>query len=579
MKEEAKKQFEPISIAQIKETLKKISVDKFDKMIISEEQSIKRGNYIFIKLKYEKIERQVEQIRFPLYTEVRDNFTELEGGDRKFGIKSAINSEKIFETLKSHFQITGQGFSIEKIHNPFDYPLDEVNGEISKDQKKYFFSNYTYQETCEECKGGKHVKCRENECDGRHNWSCTDCLGDGKVSCDDCGGDGRVTCENCKGGGYIKCGSLVGSNLVGGLIGSSIAGCNGKGIIYIDGGKYASGKPKPKKEKQCSQCRGKGEVICKDCGSRGEVKCDNCSGRGEVKCCECLGKGNITCSICYGDKEKYGKIDCPECKTIGIIGQIIYVNSFVSQNSNEKIILKGEKLNIPENSIQSHVKSIKEQLIYHKVNEKIENNYDEYSKEYAEIFEKDLNLNKENFPLLTKEEMFYQIVPCVELSYKHILTNTTHEFTIIDFFNNPEVIFHSEPEQLKQDLGNLVKVASGFFGKLFKTKSFKTKEDKRNEIVLLIHLAKADGKIEDQEKIYLSEMIGCLNDFTNSEKQKLFDVMNSETLPELTKVDVIFSSKERGQKVLNKLIELANTDGVFEPAEKALIDKINNMMM
>ena len=166
----------------------------------------------------------------------------------------------------------------------------------------------------------------------------------------------------------------------------------------------------------------------------------------------------------------------------------------------------------------------------------------------------------------------------MELSYKHILTNTFHEFTIINFFNNPELIFHSEPEQLKKDLGNTVKAVGGFFGKLFKTNSFKTKEDKRNEIVLLIHLAKADGKIEDQEKIYLSEMIGSLDDFTNSEKQILFDVMNAETLPELTKLDVTFSSKERGQEVLSKLMQLANADGEIDTAEKALIEKINNMM-
>lgn len=578
MKEEAKKQFEPISIAQIKETLKKISLEKFDKMIITEGQPVKRGNYVFVKLKYEKVERQVEQIRFPLFGSVKDNFAEFEGGERKFGVKSVINSEKIFETLKSKYQITGQGFSIGKISEPFDYPLDVNNGEISKQQKKYFFPDHTYQETCEECKGEKYVKCTYNECDGRHNWTCTDCHGDGKISCNDCGGDGKVTCRNCKGGGYIKCGSLVGSNLVGGLIGSSMAGCNGKGVVYVDGGKYASGEPRPKKEKQCSQCRGKGEVACKDCGSRGEVKCDNCAGRGDVQCRECLAKGNITCTICYGDKERYGKVDCPECKTIGTLGQIIYVNSFVSQNSNEKIILKGEKLNISENNIQSHIKYIKEQLVYHKVNEKVEDNYDQYNKEYAEIFEKDLSLNKETFPLLTKEEMFYQVVPCIELSYKHMLTNTSHEFTIINFFNNPEVIFHNEPEQLKQDLGNATKAVGSFFGKLFKTKSFKTKEDKRNEIVLLIHLARVDGKIEDQEKVYLSEMIGSLDDFTNSEKQKLFDVMNFATLPELTKADVTFSSKERGQEVLSKLTELANADGEIESAEKALIDKIKNMM-
>jgi uncharacterized tellurite resistance protein B-like protein len=579
MKEEAKKQLEPISIAQIKETLKKISADKFDKMIITDGQSVKRGDYIFAKLKYQKVEREVAQIKFPLYGSIKDNFAELEGGETKHGKKAHIKSERLFETLKSNYQIKSQGGNSSNIDNPFQFPLDTIGNEINPKQLKYFISEQTYQEVCDECRGEKYIKCTDDECDGRHNWTCTDCHGDGKVTCDDCGGDGKVTCQKCKGSGQLKCGSLVGSNLVGGLVGSSMAGCNGKGVIYVDGGKFANGTARPKKEKQCSHCRGKGEVACKECNSKGEIKCENCLGRGEVKCQDCSGKGDITCSKCYGDKERYGKVDCPQCKTIGTMAQVVFIESYVSDNDNDKIILQGEKLNIKDSHIEKHIKANPQtELVYKKVNDDLKENYDQFSIIYAEHFEKDLGLNKDGFPLLTKEEIYYQVVPCVELSYKHILTNTSHEFTIIDFFNNPEVIFHSEPEQLKQDFGNATKAVGGFFGKLFKTKGFKTKEDKRNEIVLLIHLAKVDGKIEDQEKVYLSEMIGSLNDFTNSEKQKLFDIMNSATLPELTKADVTFSSKERGQEVLIKLEELANADGELEAAEKTLIDKIKNMM-
>lgn len=216
--------------------------------------------------------------------------------------------------------------------------------------------------------------------------------------------------------------------------------------------------------------------------------------------------------------------------------------------------------------------------MFKKVNEKVEENYDEFSKEYAELFENDLGLSKKNFPLVTKEELYYQVVPCVELSYKHMLTNIVHEFTILNIWNNPEIIFHSEPEQLKQDLGNATKAVGGFFGKLFKTKGYKTKEDKKNEITLLIHLAKADGKIEDEEKISLSEAIGHLDEFTNSEKQQLFDLMNSTTLPQLTKNDTTFSSKERANEVLEKLTKLAMADGELEGVEKDFIEKVKSLI-
>jgi uncharacterized tellurite resistance protein B-like protein len=575
MKNEALKQMEQISIAQIKETLKKVAPDKFDKMIITDGQSVKRGNYVFAKLKFEKVERQVEQIKFPLHGAIKDNFAELEGGESKFGAKAPINSDKIFETLKSNFQITGQGFNSNQVNDVFNYPLDEANGEISKQQKKYFIPDLTYQETCEECKGEKYVKCTDSECDGRHNWTCTVCHGDGKVTCDECGGDGKVTCKACKGHGYIKCGAgaggWIGRNVVSGQA-LHVGGCGGTGQIK----ERIQGRDE---YRTCKTCHGKGEVACKDCGTKGEVKCEKCSGRGEIQCKECSGKGDITCSICYGDKERYGKVDCPVCDTIGTVAQIVYVDSFVSQNDNEKVILKGDKLNISDSNVMQHVKSNQSgQVVFKKVNEKVEENYDEFSKEYAEVFENDLGLSKKNFPLVTKEELYYQIVPCVELSYKHMLTNTVHEFTILNIWNNPEIIFHSEPEQLKQDLGNATKAVGGFFGKLFKTKGFKTKEDKKNEITLLIHLAKADGKIEDEEKISLSDAIGHLDEFTNSEKQQLFDLMNSATLPQLTKNDTTFSSKERANEVLEKLTKLAMADGELEGVEKDFIDKVKSLI-
>ncbi len=553
--------------------------DKFDKMIITEGQSVKRGNYVYAKFKFEKVERQVEQINFPLHGAIKDNFAELEGGEGKWGAKAPINSSKIFETLKSNYQITGKVTKSSQAKDVFNYPLDEANDEIAKQQKKYFISDLTFQETCEECKGEMYVKCTNNECDGRHNWTCTDCSGNGEISCKDCGGDGKVTCKECKGHGYNKCGGGAGNflkrNIVGNIAGG---GCSGTGVV-----KYEEWNEILKKnitrERTCKSCHGKGEVPCEDCGTKGEIKCQNCSGRGEVQCSECNGKGDITCSICYGDKERYGKVDCHVCATIGTVAQIVYVESLVSQNENGKIILKGDKINISENEVKKHLKSNQVgQVIFKKTNEKVEETYDEFSKEYAEIFEKDLGLYKNSYPLVTKEELYYQVVPCVELSYKHMLTNTIHDFTIVNIWDSPEIIFHSEPEQLKQDLGNATKAVGGFFGKLFKTKGFKTKEDKKNEITLLIHLAKIDGKIEDEEKISLSDAIGHLEEFTNSEKQQLFDLMNSAILPPLSKNDTVFSSKERANEVLEKLTKLAMADGELEGVEKDFIDKIKGLI-
>ena len=94
----------------------------------------------------------------------------------------------------------------------------------------------------------------------------------------------------------------------------------------------------------------------------------------------------------------------------------------------------------------------------------------------------------------------------------------------------------------------------------------------------MIYLAKSDGKIEEQEKEYLSEQISNLKEFRNSEKKELFNLMNSDELPELTMNDVKFSVPEKGKEIIEKLTQLAYSDGELEGAEKRLIEKIKSLM-
>ena len=115
MKEQAEKQMSPISINQIKEVLKKNDPGNFDKMIISEGQNIKRSNYIFARLKFDKVERDAELIKFPLYAPVENNFADIEGGQAKHGDKAVISSENIFDTLKNSYQIKGGSYEVGNI--------------------------------------------------------------------------------------------------------------------------------------------------------------------------------------------------------------------------------------------------------------------------------------------------------------------------------------------------------------------------------------------------------------------------------------------------------------------------------
>lgn len=578
MKISADKQFQKITIEQIKTILKNLAPKQFDKMIITENQDFKRADYRYSKMIFQKIDREIEYIKFPLFDAVKDNFKEIEGGENLLGQKRTLKSDNILKILNQKFNIKVSKLNKIHISNPFEFPFEEVNNEINPIQNKYFFPDLTYKENCSNCKANRYVGCTDSECKGRHDYTCPSCNGNKKVDCQPCKCAGFIKCDQCRGSGESKCTKCSGKGEIKCGSGLFDSGCNGSGYVNVNGKQQRCKKCSGRGFYPCSDCR-VGIVNCSKCAAKGELRCESCNGRGEINCDYCNAKGNIICKTCYGDKERYGMVDCPTCKTMGLVAQLVYVNTAVSNDSIDRLTFEGETINVSELDIKRHINTNTATLeIYKKLNNLKYENYDQYSEKISAIFETDLKLNKDIFPMVVKEEMSYQIIPCIEIAYKHIITNEEHKVTIIDIWNNPEVIFQSDAELLKQNIGNATKAVGGFFGKLFKTNNFKTKEDKRNEIILLIYLVKSDSKIEEQEKIFLSEMIGHLNDFTNTEKQFLFDLMNATVLPELTSKETTFSSKERANEVMEKLNQLAASDGEVEASEKELINKIMELI-
>jgi uncharacterized membrane protein YebE (DUF533 family) len=94
----------------------------------------------------------------------------------------------------------------------------------------------------------------------------------------------------------------------------------------------------------------------------------------------------------------------------------------------------------------------------------------------------------------------------------------------------------------------------------------------------LIYLEKADGKITDDEKVYLADQIQGLTEFTNSEKKEFFELMDLKELPQLTNADLKFTSKDNANTVINKLEELAKSDGEIEEAEQHLINSVKALL-
>lgn len=221
--------------------------------------------------------------------------------------------------------------------------------------------------------------------------------------------------------------------------------------------------------------------------------------------------------------------------------------------------------------------SNKKELFYQH-NTIIKNDYTDFESKHCTILEQKLDLDKNSFPKVLQENIAYQLITCIEFNYKHILSNEVHSGVIIDYNGDPKIKFYSDPEALKIDLKSITKTTTSLISKIFKTQKFKNKTDRFIEIKLMIHLAKADGKIEESEKLFLSDFIQNLNDFTNAEKKKLFELMDTKTLSKLEEKDFKFSDKTIAKEMINKLEELAKADGEFEPAEIAFIENLRALI-
>ncbi|MDC9724021.1 MAG: hypothetical protein PSN34_14790 [Urechidicola sp.] len=535
--QEAQKQLKDISVAEIKEILKTNYPTEYSKMIIDETAPIQRVDYYHSKLDYIKADRKLNLIQFPLFDNIKDDFKFFEGGVPKFGNQTIVEHEHYLSEFANKEGATINENNVEEGLSFTTFPFDTSDNDISFNQRKYFLPKDTFQETCTKCSGNKYITCTRSECGGKHEWKCNKCVG-----------KGETTCTKCNGHKYNKCYS-----------------CSGTGKKTKT--EYRDGKSYQKTEK-CGSCSGKGEKPCGSCGTSGKVRCNNCKGSGQ-----------IVCSTCYSDKARYGTIDCSKCHTAGKSAQIFYLDTNIDNLQESRILKLGEEFEIETEIIKNHInEELSYNLLYKNINGLVTDNSDKISSKILPTYENDLNLSKTNHPLLLNAKILYQIIPCISISYKHMLTNEIHTINVVDIWNNPELIFLSDAELTKTNIKSVGKSAGKLFSKIFKTKGHKLKEDRKIEIKLMIYLAKSDGKIEEEEKTFLASEISNLEDFTNSEKNIFFDLMNAEVLPELTKEDVTFNDTKRGKEVIVMLEKMALADGEFEPSEKELIEKLKTLL-
>ena len=517
----AQNQLKEINAKDIKLLLKNRYPNEYSKMLIDDNAIVKRKDYYASQLEYTKAERKLNALVFPLFEKFQNQFRIFTDGAERFQEQAVVKDESL---LKSFKKLEHAKFEEQTVNTPLDFssfPFYIEGDNFAKKQPIFYFPKQTFSEACPDCDGYKYVTCKDKECKGRHEWKCNRCSGSGEVACPRCDGSGKNRCSRCD---TIR--------------------------------------------EQCSRCAGNGEIPCSKCKCSGKVRCDKCGG-----------DGIITCKHCYSDPHRRGMIDCPRCHTAGRIAQIKYLTTKISNHKSDLPTEIGSTTTVVKReAIHKHV-SLKSQneLIYENINGSIKKLTDSISKTLLIKHEENSKLSEVSYPLLLKAYINYQVIPIVEIEYKHFLTNEIHKLIIIDFWDNPELVMPTNAEKVSLDIKSAFKYISNTFSKWFNTDSYQKKEDKRKEIKLMIYVIKADGIIAEEEKQFLSSKITSLANFTNSEKKEFFKLMNAKTLPKLTNKDVAFSSEETKQEVIKTLEKIANSDGDFNTSEQMLIEEIKKL--
>jgi len=558
---------EDVSKETLIEKIKTNDPIRFDQMLIESEE---RKTYYYVKYKAIAYTRKPKTLKFPLFKDLQNDF---EKTIERSGELKILEDDRIIKKVISKGYEPTKTIKYAGLNLAFsELKLITENDKVKQKQPFYYFPKETHRHTCGTCDGAKYTTCPEYECQGQHIYDCNECNATGKIDCDDCDRKGYLRCRNCSGRGEYSCGRCAGKGE------SSCTNCSGRGS-ESDGSRctHCSGRGYQK----CGGCRD-GIIRCEKCSGKGELRCNNCAGRGEVTCKECKGKRQITCHRCYGDHidGRYGKVDCETCETAGELASISYIETKIKSDTLDLFFTDKTEIDAPDFNLNNIKQFVNEngQLMqtYKNLNGDVKDNYDEYSSVCSENALAQVGDYKDRYPKLISEEMYYEGVPCVTFSYNHILTSTFHNVSVLSIDNTKEVLFHSNPANVIEEKESFTNKVNELFRQAFSTKTFKEKIDRKHEMILLVHMAKADGVITEIEKRYLSQNISGLQGFTQKEKAELFGLMSVSTLPPILPTNAYFSTKERAEEAKKKIVDLiTRADEEYTPQEKAKLEEIN----
>ena len=96
----------------------------------------------------------------------------------------------------------------------------------------------------------------------------------------------------------------------------------------------------------------------------------------------------------------------------------------------------------------------------------------------------------------------------------------------------------------------------------------------RRTIRLLIAIAVADGDVSEEEKQTLTLSIRDIHQLTTAEQEQLLSLLGSADSSFLTEDDFKFHSRENAEMTINRMQEIASSDGLVDVRERDIIERL-----
>jgi hypothetical protein len=467
--------------------------------------------------------------RVPVFSEYVSSFKSIlnDVGNKNdgYGFDISSDAQNTLIQLKKKYTKEAEASASDK-----SFPYSET-----LEQPVYALRNGLDVCDCGYCKATGLVTCTEKYCNGKHIYTCPECVGAKKVTCYRCIGDGKTRCGRCRG--------------------------TNKETVRVNG---------KRKEKVCGHCRS------------GKVKCSSCEGKKKVSCRTCSALGRVTCTACYGDSRVYGKVGCKNCEATGRFFVGSYVKTEYQKARDEKLFYSAKEGSSAKKEVNKILGLLNDRILVNRELDKVFQNTQEEGLVHYEggnegdvLLKLEEGLKKIPKGLVVSKYLDVQTVPVLSYQYSKLTDGSTGQIYVVDPFDKPRVLLPTINELKKsKKTGSLLLSVQLAFGLIFRTSIYKNKCDEVLALKLFAQLLKADNVVDEKEKEFLLDCIREAKYFSKRDSSQMFKYISDSSTDTIKDKQLVFFDQQVAIEAVDKLEFLAAIDGEFDGVEKGFIDRV-----